>query len=287
MARDGLRARENGDWATKKLSFLDHFVPPALEATQRKSHRVYVDLFAGPGMNISSDGKQFDGSALRILPMHAPHTERVHFTDAVFVNLSELDNAALAARVNQIVGRGDSLVPADHIEILKGDANRAIPGILERFHVKDYLLIFADIEAPRQWPWSSVAALKAQGHQSVDLYMLFPLEMGINRMLAYRRDERARYGGSLTCFFGSEEWREIVDRRMTESQASECKRELLDLYLRQLRTLWKHAGSVADVRLRGRQGLYRMLFATDHAAGARISEWARAETEGRTQLDMF
>lgn len=286
-AADGLRARENGEWAEKKLSFLEHFVPPALEATRRKVDRVYIDLFAGPGINVRGDGKEFTGSALRVLPMHAPHDEAVHFTDAVFVNLSRLDNEALTERIQQAVRDGRSRVPESRIQILKEDANRAIPDILKRFHARAYLLVFADIEAPRQWPWTSVAALRAQGHASVDLYMLFPLEMGITRMLAYRDDERSKYGGALTCFFGSDAWRPIVDRRATVAQATECRRELLELYLSQLRKLWKYAGSVADVRLRGRQGLYRMLFATDHDAAANISAWARNETEGRTQIGLF
>ena len=52
IASDGLRARENGEWAVTKLLFLDRFGPTAIDATRRKHNRVFVDLFAGPGMNI-------------------------------------------------------------------------------------------------------------------------------------------------------------------------------------------------------------------------------------------
>ena len=37
-ASDGLRARKNGAWAKEKLSFLDEFVPPALQATGAGRH---------------------------------------------------------------------------------------------------------------------------------------------------------------------------------------------------------------------------------------------------------
>ena len=44
------------------------------------------------------------------------------------------------------------------------------------------------------------------------------------------------------------------------------RRDIEELYLRQLRQLWGYTGRVADVRLRSNQELYRMLFASDFAS---------------------
>ena len=49
LAADGLSARINGEWAEAKLSFLDYYAPVAIDATEQKHRRVYIDLFAGPG----------------------------------------------------------------------------------------------------------------------------------------------------------------------------------------------------------------------------------------------
>jgi three-Cys-motif partner protein len=285
-ARDGLRARVNGEWAEAKLSFLDYYGPTALEATLLKVRRVYMDLFAGPGINVREPaGPEFEGGALRALRMRGVRSGAT-FTDAVLVNLSRLDHEALQERVSRLVQSGESLVPGDRTDIRRADANECLPEILSGFHRRDYILAFADIEAPRQWPWTSVQALKAQSHESVDLYMLFPLEMGINRLLAYNEADRERYGPVLTRFFGNDGWRELAARRRTSAQAPEFRRDLEELYLSQLRGLWRYAGKVMDVRLRGRQGLYRMLFASDHEAGQKISDWAkrRAGQVGQTSL---
>jgi len=59
------------------------------------------------------------------------------------------------------------------------------------------------------------------------------------------------------------------------------------LYLDQLRTLWKHAGEMVDVYLRGEQRLYKMLFASDHPAGKTISEWIKAHSSPQTQGELF
>jgi hypothetical protein len=59
------------------------------------------------------------------------------------------------------------------------------------------------------------------------------------------------------------------------------------LYLDQLRTLWKHAGEMVDVYLRGDQPLYKMLFASDHPAGKAISDWIKAHSSAQTQGELF
>jgi three-Cys-motif partner protein len=288
-ANDGLRARVNGEWGETKLSFLDHYGPTALDATERKVRRVYADLFAGPGCNVREPGgPEFEGGALRALKMRGARFPVVSFTDAALVNLNRLDHEALEQRVARLVDGGECLVPRDRIEIRRADANDCLPELLSRFHRLDYILAFADIEAPKQWPWTSVEALKAQGHQSIDLYMLFPLEMGINRLLAYDEADRERHGPVLTRFFGNDRWREVVGRRPTSAQAPELRRSLEELYLSQLRQLWTHADKVMNVRLRGQQGLYLMLFASDHEAGQRIAQWAkrRANSVSQTSLPL-
>lgn len=286
FASDGLPARVNGDWAKRKLEFLDKFGPPALDATEKKSRRVYCDLFAGPGINLPKEhgGEEFESGALRMLGMRGHRTSHPAFTDAYLVNLDPADHKALVQRIDRLESKGLLAVPREKIRVIEADAHAALPGILSECHHLDYMLVFADPENPSQWPWSSVETLTGRGHKSIDLYLLYPLEMGVKRLLNFKggphQDDR------LTEFFGSEDWRPVVGQRVTKARSKELSRALEELYLTQLRRHWYHANKGMDVRRVGNQGLYRMVFASNHDAGERISTWAR-KTQDDDQGQLF
>jgi three-Cys-motif partner protein len=289
MARDGLLARDSGPWGRTKLSFLDHYCPAAIQATERKLQRYYVDLFAGPGVNVvrGTPATEFEGSPLRVLRYVGQQRQDLSFTHAVFINAMQRDHEALQTRVERMLESSESRLARENIDLIPKDANKVIAGVLRKIPQRAYVLVFADMEAPKQWPWDSMKALKAHGHESVDLYTLFPLDMAIVRLLGYRRDHADRYAEALTRFFGTDSWRGLVGRRLTEAQAPQLRRDLVRLYLDQLRTLWKHAGEMVDVYLRGEQRLYKMLFASDHRAGRAISDWIKNHSSERDQGDLF
>ncbi len=120
LGRDGLPVRLNGEYARVKLQFLDQYLPSALNATQRKPRRVYIDLFAGPGRNF--DGlAEFPGGALRALEATGKGSGTA-FTDAVLVNLEVTDHEALTERVQRACTSGRSRIPLERIRLLRGDA---------------------------------------------------------------------------------------------------------------------------------------------------------------------
>ncbi len=289
IAKDGLRARVSGPWGLTKLSFLDYFCPAAIQATEKKLQRYFVDLFAGPGMNVirGAAGAEYEGSPLRVLRYTGLQRRDLSLTHAVFINAMRSDHEALQARVNRMFEAGESRIPRENVELVPDDANAAMPRVLGRIPHQAYILVFADMEAPNQWPWESMKALRAQGHGSVDLYCLFPLDMAIVRLLAYEKKHLDRYADALTQFFGTDGWRQLAARRLTDAQSPQLRRGLVDLYLQQFRTLWKHAGEMVDVRLRGKQRLYKMLFASDHPIANRIAEWIKKHANQDAQGDFF
>jgi hypothetical protein len=76
---------------------------------------------------------------------------QLSFTDAVMVNLNRLDHATLATRVDRLLVAGQSRIPRDHLQLIRGDSNTILESIMSGFHPKDYLWVFADLEAPRSW----------------------------------------------------------------------------------------------------------------------------------------
>ena len=268
VGSDGLPVRQNGQYARQKLKFLDRYLPWALTATIRKKKRVYVDLFAGPGRN--SDGvHEFEGGAIRALTAGG-RNERARFTDAVLVNLNPVEHDALTERVAKLCDAGHCLIPRARIRLVLGDSNLLIGDLLRAFHDLDYLMVFADIEAPKQLPFVTLQTLKAR-HQSVDLYMLFPLDMAIKRLVSYNQRRRHEWAPTLDSFFGTEEWKTLGEElRANPDRRAELSRALTSLYCRQLRTLWDDADSVLDVHLRRKRRLYKMLFAASNDVAQRI-----------------
>ena len=278
-APDGFLARRNGRYAELKLAFLDDYLPAALVATQTMQRRWYIDLFAGPGWNVDKQASTyfFAGSPYRALCAHGPSRVNNSFTRAVFVNNDSTDSAELSKRIELWSRNGDIAVPRDRIMQFKENATTALARILNTLPKRDYAFIFADIEGITELPWASVVSMRAHGHRSIDLYVLFPLEMTLQRLLSYEANKRTRYGQTLTAFFGTDAWIALASAERTNAQGPEFRQHLIDLYVEQLRTLWKHVSVQATVYLTGDRPFYRMIFASNHPVGDRLAAWQRSE----------
>lgn len=287
--RDDMIARRNGPWAKDKLSFLDEYLPPALQATVRKRQRYYVDLFAGPGINVDDDGNEFDGAALRALRSTAQSNEDVGFTHAKLVNLAEEENAALKERVENHCADGHCMVPLVDVDFFNEDANEIVNAIMRQIHVRAYVFVFADIEKPNQLPFDTVRALKMHGHESVDFCVLFPHGMALQRMLPYGRSALEPNIEALNRYLGTDAWIELWEHRKTDAQSPALYRGIQELYMKQLEKLeWKYVVETRFVRRAGNAGLYKILLASKDPAAKKFADWSagkQLERERGPQLD--
>jgi three-Cys-motif partner protein len=276
---DGFVVRDNGEWAKRKLEFLEQFGPVALKATRSKRSRVYVDLFAGPGINQpqplqppQAPQAPFAGSPLRALSLRSSSGET--FTDAYFINKNPLDHTALDARISAAIEGGHSHVSRESAHVWLGDANERVTEILDTVHPKSYVFVFADPANPSQLPWRTIELLKShRAHKSVDLYTLFPYGMALSRMASYNADATEVNAPALNAFYGDESWRSCMTLRASGAFSREFARCMLDVYLAKLRSQWEYAGVACEVRI-GNRDLYKMLFATSAVAGRKIAQWA-------------
>lgn len=287
-AADHLRARVNGAYAEDKLSFLDRYLPPALTVTSKWwPERVYLDLFAGPGLNIvDGTAHEYEGAALRALRARSSNKSAVGFTQALLVNVDPRDADALERRVDALEARGELAVPRERVRIVCANANVVVQECRKYLpQQRAYVFAFADPESPTQWPWSSVEALRRECPTALDLYMLFPDDMGIRRMLAYNAQRLEPNVEALTRFFGTDAWRPHWDDRITPARRGTLMRALSTLYIERLRKLWAHAHAVRKIRLKGDAGLYSMLFATANETAYKLVQW---ETDTvNPQQDLF
>jgi three-Cys-motif partner protein len=276
-------SRQNGSYA----AFFDRYLPPAFAATRRKLTRHYVDLFAGPGVWHEPYGLRHQGSPLAALQLSATVPPGHGFTEVFLVNKDQADHDALSARVDLMVERGLTNLPRAAIHTVHADANDAAPDILRRIHQKSWIFVYADIERPAHWPWATVEALRAQGHESLDLYMLFPLHMGVRRILGFTQS----HPEAITRFYGCEDWRPVVARRTTSAHSRRFLREMETLYADRLRSAgWPHVSRQRRVSDVGSRTLYYMFFATSHPAAKALSDWegvSDGDERHRDQTELF
>lgn len=276
--------RPNGEWAEEKLTFLDRYVGPALNATRRKPGRHYIDLFAGPGLWHEREGAAVrDGAALRMVAAEGT-TPETAFTHATFVNLSGDHDRSLRGLVGERISAGRCRIPPSNLKFVNDDANAVVARILAGVGRYDYALVVADFENPSQWPWESVEAVREYGPESTELYLMMPTHMHLLRMIArdHRKSMICRRG--LNTFFGCEDWVPLVKAVRNDRERRQMALDLEKLYMSRLRYLgWKHVNVVRKTRRRGAQRLYSMIFATDHKLGKKFVEW-ELETKPRLQL---
>src|SRR4030042_5373907 len=66
--------RQVGSWTQDKLKILRQYLPGYLGATARALERIYIDAFAGPGLNrLRGTNLTIDGSPLIALDASAPN----------------------------------------------------------------------------------------------------------------------------------------------------------------------------------------------------------------------
>lgn len=290
VGSDGLRARDNGPWGEEKLAFLSRFAPVALTATRRIPQRHYVDLFAGPGLNkIRGSSQEFSGSPIRVIEMVSDRPPDTCFTHAWFVNYVKADHKALQTRVDRELEAGRSRIARENLHCIHGDANHEVYRIMEAIPTRSFVFALTDMDAPSNCHWSTVAALRTHGqHTSVDLYILFPLEMAINRLISRRHATVEESAPALDRFYGDARWRELLKYRLHDStwNSQALRQEALKLYCDRLREHWSHVDVVADIRRGTHHRLYKMIYASNHDAGKKIAQWAKKRSRDQGSLDL-
>ncbi len=159
LASDGLPALRQGSWSRDKLYFVSYFAE--LFSTGMKNYwptRAYVDLFAGPGLNLDkTTGEEFDGSPMLALGGKTPFTH-LYFNDR---------NPEFVSALKQ---RQQSRFPDQTAYYYTLDCNEASGVIVRELPSSALVLCFVD-------PWTyeitfdSLAELCQ--HRSIDLIVTF------------------------------------------------------------------------------------------------------------------
>jgi three-Cys-motif partner protein len=202
--------RFGGPWTQEKLERLAGYLRAyrtIFTANERASFFTtwYVDAFAGSGTReqILSESARGDAEeAVELLKgsAHVALETASPFDRYVFVE----KDAAHAANLTGLRDQYPSL--AERMTIVHAEANQFLQSWCKEIDwQRNRAVAFLDPYG-MQVDWATIEAIAAT--QAIDLWILFPLGQGVNRLLIRDRPPEGPWADRLTRFFGTPEWRE-------------------------------------------------------------------------------
>jgi len=209
-----------GDWTTAKLDVLARYLTSYTTALkdkpskERPFRKGYIDAFAGSGYrdtrredeagergqvpllpDLAADEPQalLDGSA-RLALKTEPRFDRYVFIERSASRCAQLE--ALKLEFPHL---------ASHIDIRQGDANAEIQEVCRKDWSSHRAVMFLDPYG-MQVEWTTIEAIAAT--KAIDLWLLFPLGIGVNRLLTRSGDIPQSWRRRLNLLLGTEDWYE-------------------------------------------------------------------------------
>jgi three-Cys-motif partner protein len=207
-----------GDWTTAKLDVLAKYLArytTALKDKPTKEHpfrKAYIDAFAGTGYRNARRGDDGGASPQALLLPDLAEKEPQELLDGsarlalkveprfdryVFIERSTERCAQLEAL------KADFPHLASDIEIRQGDANTEIVELCNKDWRSHRAVLFLDPYG-MQVEWTTIAAIAAT--KAIDLWLLFPLGIGVNRLLTKSGEIPESWRKRLNLLLGTEDW---------------------------------------------------------------------------------
>lgn len=206
--------RFGGEWTTRKLEVLAAYLRAYTTALKDQPsarnpfRKAFIDAFAGTG---SRDARRDDGSGeaqnLVFPDLAAAEPQALldgsarlalrtdpPFDHYIFIERSAARCGALEALKEDFPER------ADHIDILQGDANERIQALCNKSWRSRRAVLFLDPYG-MQVEWKTIEAVAKT--KAIDLWVLFPLGIGVNRLLTKSGDIPASWRQRLDLLLGT------------------------------------------------------------------------------------
>jgi three-Cys-motif partner protein len=208
----GSAHRFGGDWTEQKLEVLGNYLRSYTTALKDKPFRkAFIDAFAGTGYR-SPHGKSDEHQEQLFPDMAAPDSQALldgsarialgiepSFDKYIFVEQS-------AARCDQLEKlKGEFPSVADRIEIRCGDANEEIQNLARKDWSRRRAVLFLDPYG-MQVDWKTIQAVAKT--EAIDLWLLFPLGIGVNRLLTRTGKMPNSWRERLNSLLGTTGWYE-------------------------------------------------------------------------------
>ena len=254
--------RQVGAWTQDKLKILQQYLPGYLGATTRVLERIYIDAFAGPGLNrLRGRSRTIDGSPLIALDARAPNGTK--FDRLFFIER----DPTIAAELRDVLNTRDQ---ARRARVIAGDTNDELPKLITKLPPRSPIFVFVDPDGiePR---WTTIEAI---ARWRTELLINFPLGMSINR-----NPDSAK----VTAYFGTNRWRELW-------KSPKRTLALLQLYKERLDQLGYRYATQDDrlVKTSGGRHLYYLVFVSKVNVARTIMTWVlrQPDSAGQARMDI-
>jgi three-Cys-motif partner protein len=260
---DGLITPVVGDWADEKYRLFWYYADLFAASMKNKwEHRVYLDLFAGPGRaRIRGQKRIIPAPPLLALNVKAP------FTRYIYSEYNEQKLAALEERVRREAPDADT-------HFILGDTNANIQKIIDLVPQQRTLAFcFADPYRLADLPISTLQKLAYA--RRIDFLVLVPSGMDASRNRKIYIKAKSRV---LDDFLGTSDWRNRwSDKIGSRTRFSEF---VVDEFGESMSSLGYQYGGISTAHLmtstKRHLPLYHLLMLSKHPLGANFWEKARA-----------
>jgi three-Cys-motif partner protein len=277
-AKDGGRARIGGAWTQEKLVYLRKYAAAFMMAmaptrsAAKWERLVFIDLLAGPGIDIDNRSKhEFPGSPLIALQT-MPRFDRLFLGD-----LSERNVAALRRRIPES--------DQSRVDLQQGDCHDRAKQIVNSLSGRTLGFAFVDPEGFEV----RFDLFRTFSTRRIDILMLFPSGIGIVRNL---RTFARKPDSPMDDLWGSRSWRQTPIARLLAGEALlPTEKERLDLswamaFRERVATLgYSYHDSIGSLRNEQNVPMYHLLFFSRDEAGLKI--WrgiAKIDARGQRSL---
>lgn len=262
-----------GNWTEAKMEIVVDYAKAYLTIMNKQNwvKTLYFDGFAGSGLIGAKENKEaIVGTALRILNIEEPKPFDIFY----FVEKDEKNKSSLEAKIEEsYFGK--------NTHVVKDDCNTKLVAMANflREHKKFRALVFIDPYGMTV-NWSSIEALKGLG---IDLWILVPTGLGVNRLLVKNRNIPEKWLKKLENFLGLP-GNAIIDHFYKDnsihtlfgeetytSKESDVVHKIGELYTQRLKTVFDYVSDSFVMRNTTNSIMYHFMMATNNRTGLTIA----------------
>lgn len=262
-----------GNWTEEKMEIVVSYAKAYLKImnSQPWAKTIYFDGFAGSGLiEVEDKNELIKGTSLRILEIKDPKPFDLYY----FVEKDLKTKLALETNIN----KNNFSINA---KVVQDDCNTRLKSMSEfLFKNKDYrALAFIDPYG-MSVDWDSIESLKNQG---IDLWILVPTGLGVNRLLKNNGDISESWLLKLEKFLGLPRL-DIINHFYKETIANTLFGEEIflnkergtiqkagELYQKRLNSVFKFVSEPFVMRNKTNSIMYHFMMATNNKAALKIA----------------